>query len=61
MKQITNTYKNYNPTKPSKYIKYLDENNLYGWEMIGYPPYCQFKWLQNADNFDVNSIVKKSQ
>ena len=23
--------KNYDPTKPSKYIEYLDENNLYGW------------------------------
>ena len=25
--------KNSDPTKPSKYITYLDENNLYGWAM----------------------------
>ena len=28
--------KNYDPTKPSKYITYLDINNLDGWTMIGY-------------------------
>ena len=41
-------------TKPSKYITYLDENNLYGWAMSGYLPYGKFKWLKNIDNFDVN-------
>ena len=30
--------KNYDPTKPSKYIMYLDINNLYGWTMNGYLP-----------------------
>ena len=25
--------KNYDPTKPSKFIEYLDMNNLYGWAM----------------------------
>ena len=56
--------KNYDPTKPSKYIEYLDENNLYGWAygwtMSGYLPYGGFKWLKNVDNFDVNSISEKS-
>ena len=52
--------KNYDPTKPSKYIEYLDKNNLYGWAMSGYLPYGRFKWLKNADNFDVNSISEKS-
>ena len=46
--------KNSDPTKPSKYITYLDENNLYGWAMSGYLPYGKFKWLKNIDNFDVN-------
>ena len=52
--------KNYDPTKLSKYIEYLDKNNLYGWAMSGYLPYGRFKWLKNADNFDVNSISEKS-
>ena len=52
--------KNYDPTKPSKYIEYLDENNLYGWAIISYLPYGGFKWLKNADNFDLNSISENS-
>ena len=31
--------KNYDPTKPSIYISYLDINNLHGWAMSGYLPY----------------------
>ena len=52
--------KNYDPKKPSKFITYLDMNNLYGWAMSGYLPYGGFKWLKNVDNFDVNSISGKS-
>ena len=52
--------KNYDPTKPSIYISYLDMNNLYSWEMSGYLPYGEFKWLKNADNFDVNSVSEKT-
>ena len=35
-------------------------NNLYDWAMSGYLPYGRFKWLKNVDNFDVNSVSKKS-
>ena len=52
--------KNYDPTKPSKYIEYFDENILCGWAMSGYLPYGGFKWLKNADNFNVNSISENS-
>ena len=52
--------KNYNPTKLSIYTRYLDVNNLYGCGMSGHLPYGGFKWLKNADNFDVNSISEKS-
>ena len=52
--------KNYDPKKPSKFITYLDMNNLYGWAMSGYLPYGGFKWLKNVDNFDVNSVSEKS-
>ena len=52
--------KNYDPTKLSKYISYLDMNNLYRWAMSGYLPYGRFKWLKNVDSFDVNLISEKS-
>ena len=52
--------KTYDPTKPLKFIPYLDMNNLYGWGMSGYLPYGGFKWLKNVDNFDVNSVSENS-
>ena len=36
---------NYNPEEASKYIMYLDANNLYGWAMSQYLPTGGFKWL----------------
>ena len=51
--------KNYDPTKPSEYVSYLDMNNSYGWGMSGYLPYSGSTWLKNVDNFDVNSISEK--
>ena len=60
--EANNKYmKNYDPTKPSKYISYLDTNNFYGWAMSSYLPYGEFKWLKNLDNFDLNSISEKVQ
>ena len=35
-------------------------NNLYGWAMNDYLPYCGFEWLENIDNFDIISINDKS-
>ena len=35
-------------------------NNLYGWVRSKYPPYGRFNWLENADNFNVNSIIKRA-
>ena len=35
--------KNYDPEKESRYIMYLDKNNLYGWEMSQYVPWGGFK------------------
>ena len=37
--------KNYDEKAPSKYIMYLDANNLYGWAMSQYLPTGNFKWL----------------
>ena len=52
--------KSYDPKKPSKFITYLDMNNLYGWAMSEYLPYGGFKWLKNVDEFDVMSVSEKS-
>ena len=52
----------YDAKKPSKFIKYLDENNLYGWAMIQYLPYSGFKWLNQKEisDFYLNSISENS-
>ena len=52
--------KSYDPTKESKIILYLDENNLYGWRMSQHLPYFAFKWLKNIDKFAVNLITQNS-
>ena len=36
-------------------------NNLYGQALSEYLRYKGFKWLKNADGFDVMSISKESQ
>ena len=59
--KANNKYMNdYDLKKPSKFITYLDVNNLYGWAMSEYLPYGKFKWLRNVDGFDINSISEKS-
>ncbi|XP_072023065.1 uncharacterized protein [Amphiura filiformis] len=35
----------YDPSKPSRYIQYLDANNLYGWAMSQPLPTGDFKWM----------------
>ena len=50
----------YDPKKPLTCITQLDMNNLYGWAMKEYLPYGWFKWLKNADGFDVMSFSEKS-
>ena len=53
----------YDPLKPSKYITYLDANNLYGWAMSQSLPYGEFKWLTDdqISSFCVNNISDESE
>ena len=37
--------KTYDKKAPSKYIMYLDANNLYGWAMSQFLPTGNFKWM----------------
>ena len=45
--QANNKYmgSDYDPSKPSKYIQYLDANNLYGWAMSQKLPIGNFRWM----------------
>ena len=36
-------------SEPSKYIAYLDANNLYGWAMSKPLPTCGFKWMKVSE------------
>ena len=40
----------FDPTKDSKFISYLDANNLYGWAISKQFPTSGFKWM--IDNVD---------
>ena len=46
--------KEYDEKAPSKYIMYLDANNLYGWAMSQYLPTGGFKWLTEKQINKIN-------
>ena len=39
----------YDPEKPSKFITYLDANNLYGWAMSKPLPTSGFRWMNDGE------------
>ena len=49
--------KDYNDKTPSKYIMYLDANNLYGWAMSQYLPTGGFKWMTKSQ-IDKTNLAK---
>ena len=59
--EANNKYmKDYNPDKPSKFIQYLDANNLYGWAMSQSLPTHGFKWMANITKEKVMDILEKA-
>ena len=52
--------KEYDEKAPSKYIMYLDANNLYGWAMSQYLPTGGFRWLSEDEinNFNLGKYEK---
>ena len=46
--------KNYVENEPTKYIMYLDANNLYGWAMSQYLPTGGFQWLTEEKINELN-------
>ena len=55
--------KTYDEKAPSKYIMYLDANNLYGWAMSQYLPTGGFKWMteKQIDNIDLGKYKEDSK
>ena len=55
--------KDYDKKAPSKYIMYLDANNLYGWAMSQYLPTGGFRWLiqKQIDNLDITKKKEDSK
>ena len=39
----------YDPNSPTKYIPYIDANNLYGWAMSKPLPVNSFEWMTEED------------
>ena len=39
----------FDPTKDSKFISYLDANNFYGWAMSKQLPTSGFKWMTDNE------------
>ena len=46
--------KEYDEKAPSKYIMYLDANNLYGWAVSQYLPTGNFKWMTDKEISKIN-------
>ena len=55
--------KEYDEKAPSKYIMYLDANNLYGWAMSQYLPSGGFRWLteKEINNIDLAKYKEDSK
>ena len=59
--EANNKYmKEFNPEKPSKFIQYLDANNLYGWAMSQSLPTHGFKWMKNLTKETLMDILEKA-
>ena len=47
----------YNPDESTKYLQYLDSNNLYGWAMSQLLPMGGFRWVEVKPN-EIGKLVK---
>ena len=47
----------YDKSKPTKYLQYLDTNNLYGWAMSQPLPTGGFHWVEFDESKDLKTII----
>ena len=47
----------YDKSKPTKYLQYLDTNNLYGWAMSQPLPTGGFHWVESDESKDLKMII----
>ena len=52
--------KDYDHSKETKFIQYLDANNLYGWAMTQSLPTHGFKWMKNVTKETVMDIIERA-
>ena len=49
----------YDKSEPTKYLQYLDANNLYGWAMSQPLPTGEFPWVEFNESKDLKHIVNE--
>ena len=49
----------YDGDKPTKYLQYLDANNLYGWAMSQPLPTGEFRWVEFRKDWNSKTIVEE--
>ena len=49
----------YDPSHPTKYLQYLDANNLYGWAMSQLLPTGEFRWVEFREDRSPKTIVEE--
>ena len=49
----------YDPSKPTKYLQYLDANNLYGWAMSQPLPTGEFHSVEFREDWSLKNIVEE--
>ena len=49
----------YDPSHPTKYLQYLDANNLYGWAMSQPLLTGEFHWVEFNESKDLKWIVNE--
>ena len=49
----------YDKSKPTKYLQYLDANNLYGWAMSQPLPTGEFRWVEFRKDRSLKTIVEE--